>query len=669
MTPADWVAASAVGLALAIAILMLVARQRNGEVGFATMGAAYLFWAAHALAALLSVGSIATLLDGAATLVLFVGLLSYLRGHERRLVRDLSEIAIWSLAGAALAFLLPERLVAHIAVIEALLFARVAWRVARLAPRNAAMGYKTLALALLLQTVVLLAYIGLKLSVAPQLGEVDLLALRSIAWLILGMTIVSITGSRARARLQQELDARVKAEREIQLLVYRDELTGLASRHAVREHLTRLVIEGAPFSLLAINLREFHQINADFGHDGGNLFLHAFADLLTECLDPAFFMARSGGDEFLIVAVGEKASVDLEKAAAVVRERLRRPVRFGECEIYVVVAAGQATFPEHGQSVDELIRNLGMAVRDATAAGGSVLRQYRSQMQSSLHERMWMDQNLRAAIAQDGFFLNYQPKVRLRDGGIIGVEALIRWAHPDRGRLDPATFVNRAEANGTIILLGRWALAKAASQAERWSAAGLPLRVAVNISARQLKDPELFAHLAAAQSVARGLLDLEVTEKVLWSDEEAALRLIEHVRSLGYGVHLDDFGTGYSSLSQIARMPLDAVKIDQSFIQACARSARGAAIVSSMAAAARALGRSVIAEGVESQAQVDLLREIGVEGAQGWFFAPGLDPAEVRASMVVEGPPQAVIIRLRPPQQDPAAPDSIQRPPEGLSQI
>ena len=245
-------------------------------------------------------------------------------------------------------------------------------------------------------------------------------------------------------------------------------------------------------------------------------------------------------------------------------------------------------------------------------------------MLRSVQQLQWLDQNLRLALENGQFELFYQPKVNLADRTTGSVEALIRWTHPERGNIPPDEFIGRCESNGLIIPLGHWIIDAAALQAAEWRDQGHAVRIAINVSANQLADSELLQKLRAAQARANGLLDIELTESCLMSNQDKTLELLHQCRELDFGVHLDDFGTGYSSLSVLAKLPLTMIKLDRAFVREISNEGNGKALLKSMISMAKELGLAVVAEGVETQEQADFLSGQDVALAQGWLYAPAM---------------------------------------------
>jgi cyclic di-GMP phosphodiesterase Gmr len=416
-----------------------------------------------------------------------------------------------------------------------------------------------------------------------------------------------------------------------------DVLTGLPNRHAIEERIARAVEapEAAGFGLIFLDLDNFKKVNDHYGHITGDVLIHQVAQAIGETLAPDDVVARLGGDEFLVM-VASSSQQDVEATAARILERMKIPFNLRRAEVYSGCSIGVAMFPEHGTTREELVRSADTAMYVAKEAGRRTYRVFNEEMNAKVSEYMWLESNMRRALAENQFELYYQPKVSLSTGSVDSVEALVRWNHPERGMVSPMAFIPYAEESGLIIPLGKWVLEAAAKQAGIWKKQGLNLRVAVNLSARQLQDPSLiddFTHAILVNDISPSLIDLELTESCLVEDEKQAHRLIRMFRELGAQVHLDDFGTGYSSLSQLARLPLDVLKLDGSFIKSINTDVKARALVRSMVAVGHELSLKIVAECVETEEEAAFLRAIGVDCGQGWLFGRPMRVADFEAWM------------------------------------
>ena len=299
-------------------------------------------------------------------------------------------------------------------------------------------------------------------------------------------------------------------------------------------------------------------------------------------------------------------------------------IRYNDVRIHLGLSIGIARSPVDSNEIDELLRFANVAVHEAKKQGGRCIRQYELAMDEQARQNLWLDHNLRAALDLGQFELHYQPKLLLANQRATSVEALLRWKHPERGNIRPDQFIPRAEATGLIIPIGRWVINAAAVQAAQWIEQGRPIRIAVNVSAKQLADANLIDILKAAQTIAHGMLDIELTESCLAENEKETLAFIVQSRALGFGVHLDDFGTGYSSLARLGNLPLTMIKLDRAFITPIGKSEKSDALVRAMVSVGKELRLQIVAEGVETQEQADYLLGLGVGYAQGWLYAPAM---------------------------------------------
>lgn len=421
-------------------------------------------------------------------------------------------------------------------------------------------------------------------------------------------------------------------------LANKDVLTGLPNRHAIEEQITNsLAIENAkPFGLIFLDLDNFKKVNDHYGHVTGDVLLKQVAAAIGEVLSEGDTVARLGGDEFLVM-VARTSYMEVEATAQRILDRMKAPFNLTRAEVHSGCSMGIAMFPEHGDSLEELVRSADTAMYAAKEDGRRMFRVFTSEMNNKASEYMWLDSNMRRALDEEQFELYYQPKVSLATGRIDSVEALVRWNHPERGLVLPADFIPYAEESGLIVPLGKWLMGAAARQAAAWMERGLHIRIAVNLSARQLRVPTIVEDFTAAMfssGLSPSTIDLELTESCLVEDEKQAHRLIHMFRERGAQVHLDDFGTGYSSLSQLSRLPLDVLKLDGSFISSIHTDAKAQALVRSMVAVAHELNLTIVAECIETEEQADFLRKIGVDYAQGYLFGKPMRQSDFLAWML-----------------------------------
>lgn len=433
-------------------------------------------------------------------------------------------------------------------------------------------------------------------------------------------------------------------EEKLDYLAYYDSLTRLANRRLFSDRLNQLVHaarhDGKSFAVMMLDLASFKSINDLLGMAAGDELLRKVAHRLTRYAGGSSRLARVGGDRFAAVLPDFHAVADLN---ATLHERMwkgmGRPYRLRGRAMRVSVRVGIAMFPDDGDDAESLIQNAEAALKKAKASGDNFLF-YTQQMSAALKEKLQLEGQLRHALENAELVLHYQPKLDLRSGAICGAEALLRWNSPDLGLVPPARFMPLLEETGLIVEVGRWVLRQASQDRRAWAAAGLPpTRVAVNLSPLQLRQAgfveDLRRELGGGGPDAAGI-DLEVTESVLMPDMEQHIGKLSEVRGMGVRIAIDDFGIGYSSLSRLSRLPVDAVKIDRSFIVGMTDSADTMSIVSTIISLARSMNLSVVAEGVDSAEQLKFLRLLRCDEIQGFLFSPGV-PADEFARMLREG--------------------------------
>jgi cyclic di-GMP phosphodiesterase Gmr len=382
--------------------------------------------------------------------------------------------------------------------------------------------------------------------------------------------------------------------------------------------------------VLFLDLDNFKKVNDHYGHEFGDQLIRDVSAAISTCLNDGDALARLGGDEFIVLAAKGTAH-ELEATAQRILERMRTPFAIGLVEVYTGCSIGIARYPEHGDSLESLIRSADTAMYVAKDEGKRTHRVFSPDMNHRVAEYMWLDTNLRRGLDEGQLTLHYQPKLWLATGMVQGAEALVRWNSPERGQIMPAEFIRYAEESGLIGVLGRWVMETAAKQAAKWKADGHNLRVAINVSARQLVDTAVVRHFTEALHHVKldpCLIDLELTESCLIEDEAAVIELIKQFRQLGAQVHLDDFGTGYSSLSQLGRIPLDVIKLDRSFVRSINADTKAQALVRSMVAVAQELDFKVVAEGIETESEEMFMKGLGVDYVQGFLYGQAMPVAE-----------------------------------------
>ncbi|MGU3412365.1 cyclic di-GMP phosphodiesterase [Enterobacteriaceae bacterium C34A] len=421
-----------------------------------------------------------------------------------------------------------------------------------------------------------------------------------------------------------------RAQERLRVLANTDTITGLPNRNAINDMITEAINtrEENQVGIVYLDLDNFKKVNDAYGHMFGDQLLQSVALSILSCLEEGQTLARLGGDEFIVLATNTSQG-GLEAMASRILTRLRDPFRIGLIEVYTGCSLGISLAPQHGNDRESLIRNADTAMYTAKEGGRGKFCVFSPEMNQRVFEYLWLDTNLRKALDNNQLVIHYQPKITWR-GEVRSLEALVRWESPERGLIPPGEFISYAEESGLIVPLGRWVMLDVVRQVALWRDKGINLRVAVNISARQLADQTIFTDLKQA---LRDLnfeycpIDVELTESCLIENEELAQSVIQQFSALGSQVHLDDFGTGYSSLSQLARFPIDAIKLDQVFVRDVHKHSVAQSLVRAIVAVAQALNLQVIAEGVESAKEDAFLTKNGVNERQGFLFAKPMPAA------------------------------------------
>ena len=452
----------------------------------------------------------------------------------------------------------------------------------------------------------------------------------------------------------QDATERTRAIQQIHRLAYFDLITELPNRSRFHDKLAETLKiakrDGTGFALMFLDLDQFKRINDTLGHAVGDDLLRVIAQRLTRSLRPDDIarpspakavqrdVCRHGGDEFIVLLNGVASEEDAARAANRLLTMLAQPIVLGTHEVFVSASIGIVLYPRDGSDLDTLLKNADVAMYHAKAQGRSHFSFYNDSMRAVSAERLSIEHDLRRALEGEQFELYYQPQIEVRTGRIVGIEALIRWNHPTLGLLAPAHFIGVAEEAGLIMAIWEWVLVAALIQHNAWLAQGLPaVTIGVNLSSVQFSDPALaerVAEIARVVGVPLDYLELEVTESMLLVDADAALKTLTALRAMGVKIAIDDFGTGYSSLSYLRRLPLDKLKLDQSFIRDAGNEG-DMAITRAIIAMAKSLKLAVVAEGVETQAQIDLLLSLGCTTVQGFLLGRPL-PAAATAELLRE---------------------------------
>ncbi|MRR09518.1 EAL domain-containing protein, partial [bacterium] len=439
-----------------------------------------------------------------------------------------------------------------------------------------------------------------------------------------------------------DISQRKAAEQEIEYLAFYDPLTRLPNRRLLMERLHQALAASARHekrgALLFIDLDNFKVLNDTLGHDKGDILLQQVARRLSACVREGDSVARLGGDEFVLMLEdlsgdATEAATQAERIGEKIIAALNQPYRLADHDFHNTPSIGVTLFFGHQVSVDELMKYADLAMYEAKKAGRNTLRFFDPAMQASISARAALEADLHEGLRGGQFLLHYQPQVDDK-GRILGVEALIRWQHPQRGLLAPAHFIALAEETGLILPLGQWVVEAACMQLVAWATrpATAHLSVAVNVSARQFRQADFVAQLLAAVDRIGAnprLLKLELTESLLLDNIEDVVAKMSALQARGIGFALDDFGTGYSSLSYLKRLPLNQLKIDQSFVRDVLNDPNDAAIARTIVALADSLGLAVIAEGVETEAQGQCLASQGCRSYQGYLFGRPMPAADL----------------------------------------
>jgi diguanylate cyclase (GGDEF)-like protein/PAS domain S-box-containing protein len=422
---------------------------------------------------------------------------------------------------------------------------------------------------------------------------------------------------------------RLDTEDRLAYLAQFDPLTGLPNRALLSDRFSQMIVQarrrGSSLGALFIDLDEFKMVNDTLGHTGGDELLRQVAARLQASVRPGDTVARISGDEFAVVLGDLARPEDASLVAQKILDRLGQAVEIRGHEVFVTGSVGIALFPEDGTDAESLLGAADAAMYRAKQSGRNAFQFFTAEINQRSRARAQLGTELRHALEREEFFLVYQPKVELSSGRPSGAEALLRWKHPERGVVPPAEFITVLEETGLIVPVGEWVLRRACEDLKAWQAAGVqPGRVSVNLSARQFRLPDLDARLKAivgAAGAAPELIELEITESQLVQDPDHAIRMMRSLREAGMRIAIDDFGTGYSSLSTLTRFPVGSLKIDRSFVRDVIDDTNDATIVRTIIEMAHTLGFTVVAEGIETEAQAQYLRRHGCEEGQGFLFA------------------------------------------------
>jgi len=426
---------------------------------------------------------------------------------------------------------------------------------------------------------------------------------------------------------------------EIEHLAFHDRLTDLPNRFLFADRAEQAIAVAQRdqhlLAVLLVSLDRLRQITDTLGHAAGDIILGQAAARLRTCIGDGDTVARFEGDEFAILRTPLSQAADAAESAAAISEALKPPFRLGEQDVYVTASIGISVFPSNGQDIATILNNAGAALERARKSGGNNYRFYAAAMNAQAVKRLALETSLREALEKDEFIVHYQPVINLATDAVVGVEALVRWHHPEFGILPPARFIGLAEETGLIIDIGENVLRRACRQTLDWEANGYGrLRMAVNISARHFQQKSFLERVVSIleeTGLDANRLELELTETSIMENAAAAAELLGQLRELGVRIAIDDFGTGYSSLSYLKRLPIDTVKLDRSFVGGATTDPNDAALVMAIITLAHNLKLKVIAEGIETEEQKTFLRLLRCNEGQGYLFGKPM-PADVFAS-------------------------------------
>lgn len=426
----------------------------------------------------------------------------------------------------------------------------------------------------------------------------------------------------------RDITERKRAEETISFQAYHDLLTQLPNRTLFKDRLGLAMAQsrrhGRQVGVMFIDLDRFKLVNDTYGHAGGDELLKGVATRLKHCVRSGDTLARQGGDEFTVMLPDLAAPEDAAAIAEKIVEELRRPFTIADQEFRATVSIGIAIFPRDGDTEDALIKHADIAMYHVKARGKNGYQYFTAAMNEMFLQRLSLENDLRNALQRSEFELHYQPQVSISRGKVVGVEALIRWRHPDHGLLNPTRFIDLAEETGLISAISDWVLDTACGQLRTWREAGMDgLRMSVNLSPHEFERGDVVRRVAGAAALHRlpaNVLEVEITENLLLQDAEGIIDKVRRLREHGVRVSIDDFGTRYSSLNYLQKFPISSIKIDQSFIKELDNRSEPSPVIVAIVAIARGFGLHLLAEGVETIEQVEALRGLGCDEMQGYFF-------------------------------------------------
>ncbi len=443
----------------------------------------------------------------------------------------------------------------------------------------------------------------------------------------------------------QDISEQRRAEESIRELAYYDSITGLPNRDLFKEHLSMAMHQASrnreKLAVMFLDLDKFKRINDSLGHEAGDKLLKIVSERLHESVrstdvasrglsDMGTSLARLGGDEFTVMLSGLHGVEHVELIAQRILERIAEPVMLSGNRVSVSSSIGIAVYPEDGEDIATLLKNADAAMYKVKSQGRNGVFFYDDAMRRQSHDRLQLESELHEAIEQDQLTLFYQPKVDAQTCRVLGFEALVRWIHPKRGMVSPIDFIPVAEDSGLIIPMGIWIIKAACQQYQQWCSAGDPqISISVNLSAHQFADENLLSairDILEETDMPAQFLEFEITETVLMQDADAALKILNEMKAMGLKISIDDFGTGYSSISYLKHFPADVLKIDRAFVKDLPDDEQDATITNAIILLAKALNLGIVAEGVETEAQLQWMRDKACDQIQGYFFSPPVPP-------------------------------------------
>jgi len=433
-----------------------------------------------------------------------------------------------------------------------------------------------------------------------------------------------------------DITKRKRAEETIKHMAYFDALTDLPNRSLFLERLTQALIQAQRnrriLAVLFLDLDRLKIINDTLGHNMGDRLLKAVAARLTTAMRDTDTIARLGGDEFMLLLPEISNASDVDTITTKLLDTFKTPFEFDQQELYITTSIGVAVYPKDGTDAETLLKNADTAMYRAKRTGRNNCQSFAPSMKVENMEQLALGNGLRRAIDRNEFIVHYQPQIDIENGEMVGMEALIRWQHPEYGIIPPNSFIHWAEDSGLIVPIGEMVLRMACKQNQAWLAAGYPpLKVAVNLSARQLKQTNIVQTVALIlkeTGLPADCLELELTESVLMDLSGNSMNIPHELKAMGVGFSIDDFGTGYSSLNYLKRLPVNTLKMDQSFVRDLTSDTNDAAIASAVIGLGHGLNLAVLAEGVETMGQLDHLRSLKCDRMQGFLFSKPLPPTE-----------------------------------------